>query len=343
MAVLQARLTPCRPACICGAVRLSYGGFARAAHAVAARIVASAAAAGVPHVRGRRLVLLLPKAEVLPVTYMACNMLRCPVSTLDTRNPPAMLAYQVGLWDPALLVCRRKAHVRACGGGIDAELPLVEIGDIEAAWAEGGGDALPGELIPDVHACEVAAAWLVPPAGAAGVVVSNAAAAAAAAAAADAAPGIAASGTAAKEAATADAGTPALAWELDARMDDIAFIEWTSGTTGKPKGAEVSHRGMVHWIFWRWWQFPLVPRTHAANDNGGGSAIAVAGAGSPFAGGAVDEFITALNLFFVWYGRSLLTWAFSLFYLPQLVSLSPLYLLLSTPGTGTSPCRWAAR
>lgn len=95
LVLLQARLTPSRPACICGAVRLSYGGFVRAAHAVAAHIVASAAAAGVPHVRGRRLVLLLPKAEVLPVAYMACNMLRCPVSTLDTRNPPAMLAYQV--------------------------------------------------------------------------------------------------------------------------------------------------------------------------------------------------------------------------------------------------------
>ena len=42
---------------------------------------------------------------------------------------------------------------------------------------------------------------------------------------------------------------------------------------GKPKGAEVSHRGMVHWIFWRWWQFPLVPQSHGergSRSSGGG-------------------------------------------------------------------------
>lgn len=42
----------------------------------------------------------------------------------------------------------------------------------------------------------------------------------------------------------------------------------------KPKGVEVAHRGMAHWVFWRWFTFPLTPD---------------------------DPYISAMNLFFVWY------------------------------------------
>ncbi|KAK3280247.1 hypothetical protein CYMTET_11903 [Cymbomonas tetramitiformis] len=58
-----------------------------------------------------------------------------------------------------------------------------------------------------------------------------------------------------------------------ADLDDIIFIDWTSGTTGRPKGVEVSHRGMAHWLFHRMWLYPAQPEGE----------------------------VWAMNLFFVWY------------------------------------------
>ena len=57
-------------------------------------------------------------------------------------------------------------------------------------------------------------------------------------------------------------------------LEDVIAIEWTSGTTGKPKGVEVAQRGLVHWVFWRWWQYPLSES---------------------------DPYVSAMNLFYFWY------------------------------------------
>jgi len=57
-------------------------------------------------------------------------------------------------------------------------------------------------------------------------------------------------------------------------IESYAFIEWTSGSTGVPKGCRTKMKSLSNMAYWRWWEFPM---TYG------------------------DDFTCAMNLFFVWY------------------------------------------
>lgn len=48
--------------------------------------------------------------------------------------------------------------------------------------------------------------------------------------------------------------------ELTSHPDDLAYVMYTSGTTGQPKGVLISHRGIVNRIDWMQKQFPLTSK-----------------------------------------------------------------------------------
>src|SRR5262249_46661668 len=49
--------------------------------------------------------------------------------------------------------------------------------------------------------------------------------------------------------------------DLDASLepDDVAYVMYTSGSTGQPKGIEGTHRGAVNRFAWMWQTYPFAP------------------------------------------------------------------------------------
>ncbi|KAK3244156.1 hypothetical protein CYMTET_46221 [Cymbomonas tetramitiformis] len=102
LVLLQAGLNGDRVAVACGSRSLTYREFCAAAWNLAAHLTEKGLAAK-DHVA-----ILINKSAQLPVGYMACLLLRCPFTSLDGRNPEAVLQYQMELWAPRMLLCATK-------------------------------------------------------------------------------------------------------------------------------------------------------------------------------------------------------------------------------------------
>ena len=42
-----------------------------------------------------------------------------------------------------------------------------------------------------------------------------------------------------------------------AALDDVAFVDWTSGSTGRKKGMDTTMFKMAHWVRWRAYHWPI--------------------------------------------------------------------------------------
>ena len=52
---------------------------------------------------------------------------------------------------------------------------------------------------------------------------------------------------------------PQIPWERNVRRNDPAFVAFTSGSTGLPKGMPIAHRSVTNNMFWRMYNLPMKP------------------------------------------------------------------------------------
>lgn len=78
--------------------------------------------------------------------------------------------------------------------------------------------------------------------------------------------------------------------------EDLYCIEWTSGSSGLPKGSTVQHLPMCNQALWRWWTLPATE---------------------------TDPFVCAMNLFLPWYWFFPLVQGGSLVLVPDQVLIDP--------------------
>jgi non-ribosomal peptide synthetase component F len=50
--------------------------------------------------------------------------------------------------------------------------------------------------------------------------------------------------------------------------DNLAYVVYTSGTTGKPKGVQIEHRGLLNLVFWHQQAFAVSPLDRATQVAG---------------------------------------------------------------------------